>query len=169
MSNQRSGAVDGLIVGGIVFILMQFRFFRIVIGGAMLGLGLLYFYDAWGTEGTLDKSEYSFQMMPMGEGYASSLTPRFKIGYRFENHSDKFVQTVRLTGRLYNCDSIGQPISSCDYIDSRTTDMATNIRPGAVYETANQMFAFYKGPSNPKVVRAEFEVEKVIYDSDRTE
>lgn len=170
MSSKMTPLEAGLIGAGVGIALM-FRPVRIVVCLLIAAVCLTIGYDKLISQTTLPQTEWSFQIDnpvadDMGGQVPTDISPRFKLTWTFENNSKMFIQSMRINGELYRCDTIGQPIESCDYLGRRDIKTPLNL-PAGRHRTTNDVFTFYNGTSVPGILRARFWATDVIGDRDR--
>jgi hypothetical protein len=158
-------------VGAIVGILSMFRTFRLLMV-LIIGVSLaMFLWDKVISQSTLPESQYEFSvdepiLNEMSGDRPAEFSPMFDMNWTFENKSREFIQTFQLNGELYRCDTLGQPLSSCDYVSRFNHRVVISLPAGRRYSAADRI-TFTNPTRKAGIYRARIWASDVIADSDR--
>jgi hypothetical protein len=165
----RSSSLETGVALGILFL---FRPVQIAFMLLVAVLGGMYCWDKLITESYLDESQYEFNIIEapfldtLGGQWPTDFSPHFRYTWEFRNKSDLFVQSYQLNAELVRCDTLGQPIDSCDYVTRISRHVTMDLPAGRNYKTKD-LLIFNEGISVPGIIRSKIWITKVVGDNDR--
>ncbi len=172
MSNSGDGGWGNAIgIGILVAVLSTFRSVRVIVLVILSILLSMFVWDQWVTTSMLRDSEYEFFISTpvldeMGGGRPATISPMFRINWKFVNKSDKLIETATLNGELFRCDSHDQQLDSCDYVRREGRLITLNL-PAGRHTSRDDQFAFSRSSGTPGFYRAKIWLSEVYADSDR--
>lgn len=161
----------GAASGAAASLILSFRPIRLLFGILCLSLAFMVFWDKFVSQSILPQSQWEFSTTPpvvdtMDGQWPTDFSPHFRLTWTFRNKSPMMVQSYQINGELYRCDTLGQPIDSCDWISRFNRKVIVNL-PAGRHKTRDDLYIFNEGTTVPGILRAKIWATDVIGDNDR--
>lgn len=171
MAHNRLSWSEAAIIGGFLGLMASWRPFRYIVLIVLGYFMLMFVWDKAVTQSTLPEDQWSFSMDgpvldTMDGQWPPEATPHFRYTWHFQNDSEYLVQSFTVNAELYRCDTIGQPISSCDYITRFNQPKIVNL-PGGHSTSQEDLMIFTRSTRVPGIFRVKIWASDAIADSDR--
>lgn len=172
MARHSNHAISNSVAVGILTgVAFTFKPVRILFFTILMVVGCMVFWDKVVTQKIMAPAQWSFSTSDpivdtMDGQWPTDFSPHFRLTWEFTNKSPILIQSFQINGELYRCDTLGQPIDSCDYISRFNRKVNVDL-PAGRHKTVDDLYIFNEGTKVPGIMRAKIWATDAIGDSDR--
>lgn len=166
LTDNRHSALEGIALGILLVLLMQFRPFRLAVYALFAWGAFLWVQDRW-SEHTLPDDTPALAWSLEGaepQPVFADDTRTWRVAIRAQNRGAELLQEATLVGTLYECSDPDAVLAACTPVDRSRDRLPLDLPPGFVHHLS--VYPAFQHSGATAFPRATWRVSRIVADSD---